>query len=195
METADQRKKDKAFSLWLACYSQQEIAEAVGFGQPAINEFVKNLQLITNGTSAENDNLSENPTLTSEPDREFEEEEEDSNSLGVYKLDKRLYRTTHQTFEDYCQERFGFDRRYVNRQIFHSRMQELLGPRGPKTEKQARPLTALPNPDLFTLQKVSCVHSKPFPKPSVRPLAIHRAGGSPGPGYASRMSINASVFP
>ena len=35
--------------------------------------------------------MSENPQLTSEADREFDEDEtEDSNSLGVYKLDKRL---------------------------------------------------------------------------------------------------------
>lgn len=62
--------------------------------------------------------------------------------------DKRLYRSTHKTFEDYCQERFSFDRRYVNRQIFHGAMREILGPRGPKTEKQSRPLGALPTPDL-----------------------------------------------
>ena len=114
---------------WLACHTQEEIAEAVGysektirefldslrngengtaaenpvssenpeltnevgFGQPAINEFVKNLQLIKNGTEAENDKLDENPELTNTDDREFDDEEQDdSNSLGVYKLDKRL---------------------------------------------------------------------------------------------------------
>lgn len=83
--------RETAFNMWMGCYSQQEIAEAVGFGQPAINEFVKNLQLITNGTSAENDKLSENPELANTDDREFEDkEQDDSNSLGVYKLDKRL---------------------------------------------------------------------------------------------------------
>jgi hypothetical protein len=31
--------------------------------------------------------------------------------------DKRLYRSTHKTFEDYCQERFGIGRNYVNRRV------------------------------------------------------------------------------
>lgn len=83
--------RETAFNMWMGCYSQQEIADEVGFGQPAINEFVKNLQLIKNGTEAENDKLDENPELTNTDDREFDDEEQDdSNSLGVYKLDKRL---------------------------------------------------------------------------------------------------------
>jgi len=70
--------------MWMACYSQQEIAEAVGFGQPAINEFTKTLQLIKNGTDAENDKQSENPALANDADaREFDEDEEaDSNGLA-----------------------------------------------------------------------------------------------------------------
>ena len=80
--------RETAFNMWMGCYSQQEIADEVGYGQPAIAEFTNLLQSIKNGTGAENDNLSENPQLT---EMEFDEEKEDnSNSLGVYKIDKRL---------------------------------------------------------------------------------------------------------
>ncbi len=83
--------RETAFNLWMGCYSQQEIAEAVGYSQKAISEFLESLQDIPNATGGENSNLSENPPLTSEPDLEFDEDEEDdSNGLGVYKLDKRL---------------------------------------------------------------------------------------------------------
>lgn len=93
-------------------------------------------------------------------EREFHEQVVDDVKGGIEKLasigdaslkvlrDKRLYRTTHKTFEDYCQERFGFERRYANRQIFYSGIQELLGPRGPKTEYQSRPLVSLPTTEL-----------------------------------------------
>ncbi len=36
-----ERKRDKAFSLWLACNTQEEIAEAVDLSQSAINEWTK----------------------------------------------------------------------------------------------------------------------------------------------------------
>lgn len=60
--------------------------------------------------------------------------------------DGRLYRATHRTFEDYCQERWGISRRHANRLIGARTVQDNLGPIGPKlpaTESQARPLTAL----------------------------------------------------
>ncbi|WP_375507104.1 hypothetical protein [uncultured Nostoc sp.] len=31
--------------------------------------------------------------------------------------DRKLYRSTHKTFEEYCRERFGFERRYPYRLI------------------------------------------------------------------------------
>ena len=37
--------RQTAFDMWMACYSQQEIAEAVGYSKDSISEFVKNLQL------------------------------------------------------------------------------------------------------------------------------------------------------
>ena len=83
--------RETAFNMWMGCYSQQEIADEVGYTQKAISEFLESLQAIPNGTDAENSNLSENSALTSEADREFDEDEDDdSNSLGVYRLDKRL---------------------------------------------------------------------------------------------------------
>lgn len=99
-------------------------------------------------------------TVAENDERAFHEKVVDDVKDGIEKLagigdaslkvlrDKRLYRSTHKTFEEYCQARFGFDRRYVNRQIFHGAMQELLGPNGPKKEAQSRPLASLPNPEL-----------------------------------------------
>ena len=76
----------------MGCYSAQEIADAVGYSKPAVIEFTNFLQSVANGTSADSDLLSENPELTNDSEnREFDEDEQDdSNSLGVYKLDKRL---------------------------------------------------------------------------------------------------------
>lgn len=72
-------------------------------------------------------------------------------SLKVIR-DKRLYRAQCKTFEDYCQERFGIGRNYVNRRLVFAGIIENLVPRGtktlPATERQARPLTALPTPEL-----------------------------------------------
>lgn len=61
--------------------------------------------------------------------------------------ESRLYRAEFRTFEDYCQEKWGMDRNYANKQI---RAAETVGNLGtivpiiPVTESQARPLTSLP---------------------------------------------------
>lgn len=72
-------------------------------------------------------------------------------SLKVLR-DKRLYRASHKTFEEYCQERFGFTRRQADRQVGFAGLLEDLRPMGlktlPATERQVRPLTVLPTPDL-----------------------------------------------
>jgi hypothetical protein len=61
---------------------------------------------------------------------------------------KKLYRATHPTFEDYCQERFDMGRNYVNRQIQAATIIDNLVPIGhqslPTSERQARPLAKLP---------------------------------------------------
>lgn len=63
--------------------------------------------------------------------------------------DRRLYRNTHKTFEDYCQDRFNFTRRHVNYLIAGSQVVDnlRLGTNGsqilPTSERQVRDLTYL----------------------------------------------------
>ena len=80
-----------AFNMWMGCYSQQEIADEVGYGKQAVSEFLDFLQSSAFGMGAENGQSSEKPELANSEDREFDEDEEDSNSLGVYKLDKLFF--------------------------------------------------------------------------------------------------------
>jgi hypothetical protein len=61
--------------------------------------------------------------------------------------DNKLYRATSETFEGYCQQRFDLSRRYADYQIASAEVVEDLRTRVlilPATEKQARPLLALP---------------------------------------------------
>lgn len=61
--------------------------------------------------------------------------------------DDRLYRAEFGTFEEYCQERWGWGRNYINKLIASAEVVENLGtivPKLPATESQARPLAALP---------------------------------------------------
>lgn len=67
------------------------------------------------------------------------------NALAAIR-DARLYRATHDTFEDYCRERWGMTPQHANRTIAASAVVALLEPIGstPATESQARPLARLP---------------------------------------------------
>lgn len=70
------------------------------------------------------------------------------NALATIR-DQRLYRATHATFEDYCQDRWGLTRRHINHTIAAAQVVENLGNLGtmvpkPANERQARPLTKLP---------------------------------------------------
>lgn len=60
--------------------------------------------------------------------------------------DKKLYRQWHTTFEDYCRERWGMERRYAYRLIDAAEVVQNVS-RGthslPASERQARPLTRL----------------------------------------------------
>jgi hypothetical protein len=70
--------------------------------------------------------------------------------------DERLYRVDYKTFEEYCRDRWGWNRRYANRQIEAAGVvenltpmgvtPEILGPMGPipQNERQARELAPLP---------------------------------------------------
>jgi len=60
--------------------------------------------------------------------------------------ESRLYRGEFGTFENYCQEKWGMDKRYANYQIQAAMVVENLGtivPNVPRTESQARPLATL----------------------------------------------------
>lgn len=62
--------------------------------------------------------------------------------------EKRLYRETHKTFEDYCRQRWGWTRMRASQLISAASVvqnvnQGLQGD-GPDSERQARPLSALP---------------------------------------------------
>ncbi len=63
--------------------------------------------------------------------------------------ESRLYRGTHSTFEDYCQERWGMSRCHANRQIQAAEVVGSLGPIGPKpaNEAQARELARVADLD------------------------------------------------
>jgi hypothetical protein len=58
--------------------------------------------------------------------------------------DARLYRLSHDTFEDYCRERWGMARNYANKMVAAAEVVANLGtnvPKLPVTESQARPRT------------------------------------------------------
>lgn len=64
--------------------------------------------------------------------------------------DRRLYRDTHKTFEDYCQNRWGIQRAYAHRMISSAETVELIrmSPMGdilPAVERQVRELVRLPD--------------------------------------------------
>jgi len=57
-----------------------------------------------------------------------------------------MYRETHDTFEDYCRDRWHWGRNYVNKMIGASDVADSLGTTvpTPTSERQARPLAKLP---------------------------------------------------
>lgn len=60
--------------------------------------------------------------------------------------DERLFRKSHETFADYCHERWQLDASYAHRLICASKLHSLLSPIGtvkPTSESQIRPLTKL----------------------------------------------------
>ena len=62
--------------------------------------------------------------------------------------DNRLYRESHPTFEDYCQQRWGWERAHAYRLMAGAETAGRLSPigdiPGPTAESQVRPLTSLP---------------------------------------------------
>jgi hypothetical protein len=52
--------------------------------------------------------------------------------------DRRLYRTTHGTFEEYCRSTWQLSDRHANRLVQAAEVSEALGPIGPKIENEAQ---------------------------------------------------------
>lgn len=63
--------------------------------------------------------------------------------------DNRYYRKTHGTFEEFCKEKWGFDRTYAHRLIKSSEVVDNLLPTGniPTSERAVRPLTRIKDPE------------------------------------------------
>ena len=64
--------RQRAFNMWLACHTQQEIADEIGYSKPAVNAFLDSL--FTNG----------DVTVSEQTD----DSDDDTNSLGRYKLER-----------------------------------------------------------------------------------------------------------
>jgi biotin operon repressor len=85
--------RETAFKMWMACATQEAIAEAVGYSRQAIGEFLEMLQNAGNTFQPVSGISSENDALTSAPLAyafEDQDEDEDVNRLGIYQLDPRL---------------------------------------------------------------------------------------------------------
>jgi hypothetical protein len=71
------------------------------------------------------------------------------NALAAIR-ESRLYRTVHDTFEDYCRERWGFNDRRASQLITAAGLVSTIVETGlpaPANEGQARALTSVPEPD------------------------------------------------
>jgi hypothetical protein len=60
--------------------------------------------------------------------------------------DDRLYRQTHDTFEDYCRDKWGWSRQRAHQLIDAASLSTMVD-NGPTSERQARPLTKLDTPE------------------------------------------------
>lgn len=58
--------------------------------------------------------------------------------------DRQLYRETNSTWDEYLKAKWDIERRHADRLIQAAQVAQNLGPMGPQTERQARPLTSLP---------------------------------------------------
>lgn len=63
--------------------------------------------------------------------------------------DAKLYKIEHETFEDYCEQKWGMSKAFAFRQIAAAEVVKVLLPMGdkPTNERQARPLTVLKEPE------------------------------------------------
>jgi len=65
--------------------------------------------------------------------------------------DGRLYRESHETFEEYCQDKWNMSRQYVNKliaaKVVVDQMETIVSIDPPKNETQTRPLAELETPE------------------------------------------------
>lgn len=99
--------------------------------------------------------------------------------------EQRLYRETHESFETYCRERWGWSSRHVNRQIEAAGVAAALGPMGPipESERQARELARLPEPEAVreVWSEVKEAHGDDVTAADVREAVDRRLGVEPRP--------------
>jgi hypothetical protein len=101
--------------------------------------------------------------------------------------ERRLYRSTHKNFEEYCQDRFSFTRRHVNYLIAGSQIVENIhkGTIGsltpPTSERQVRPLISLePNQQCEVWQQaVEASNGKAPPARIVKSIVDELRAGPP----------------
>ncbi len=75
--------RQTAFDMWMGCYGQEDIAEAVGYSEKSIREFLDLLRTRGNGTDSDSPVSSKSHTLTKtdSKDREFDEDMQASISV------------------------------------------------------------------------------------------------------------------
>lgn len=96
--------------------------------------------------------------------------------------DARLYRESHDTFEDYCRERWGFNRNYANKQIAAAEVVRALGTNvpTPANEGQARELAPLKDePEAMTeawqeAQVIATTKARPVTASDVREAVTNK---------------------
>jgi len=82
--------------------------------------------------------------------------------------DQRLYKSGYKTFEDYCREEWQMSKRHCDRLISSAEIAANLGPTGPKTESQARPLAKLSAAEDKQEAWQAAVESAPDGKPTAK---------------------------
>ena len=102
--------------------------------------------------------------------------------LDSGKPSRRLYRVTHETFEDYCRERWGFSDRRANQYIDASRRYDALKtgtrvPVLPSTEKQVRALSRCESDDQAAEVWQAVVEDSPESQGPTSPLLAARRSG------------------
>lgn len=86
--------------------------------------------------------------------------------------DQRLYRDTHGTFEDYCRDRWGFNRKRAAQMIEAAEVVSTMVDTdlpAPQNERQARALAAVPEPDRAEVWRETLDHTDG--KPTARAIA------------------------